>query len=71
MTREEKIAILIEDRMWDWVYARNYDGLEECLKEGFKGYGNFSDQELDESLEEIEDKIEEIKAMLIDKKEHE
>ncbi len=70
MTREEKIEILIEDRMWDWVYARNYDGLEECLTVGFKGYENFSDEELDGMLEEIKDKIEEIKAMLIDKNKH-
>lgn len=64
MTREEKIQILIEDRFWDWVYARNYDGLEEMLQIGFKGYDEFTDQELDDALEEIEEKIEEIKGML-------
>jgi len=71
MTREEKISILIEGRMWEWVYARNYDGLEDCLTEGFKGYDNYTDAELDEALEEIEDKIEEIQAMLANKNEHE
>ena len=71
MTKEEKIEILIMDRIWDWVYARNSNTLEDWLAYGFKGYDNYTDAELDESLEEIEDKVEEIQAMIAKKNENE
>lgn len=71
MTREEKIEILIMDRIWDWVYASNSDTLEDWLAYGFKGYDNYSDAELDKALEEIDDKIEEIQAMIAKKNENE
>ncbi len=67
MTRKEKIDILIEGRLWEWVYAHCLDGLEEALLTGFKGYENCTDEELDDSLEEIEHNIEEIKQMLAKK----
>jgi len=51
MTREEMIEILIEDRLTDWVFAHNYYELEILLWEGWKGYSQYSDEEL---LEEIE-----------------
>jgi len=68
MTREEKIEILIRDRIWEWVDAHNTDSLEEWLANGFKGFDNLTDQELDESIEEIKDKVEEIKEMLANEK---
>lgn len=68
MTRQEKIEILIRDRIWDWVDAHNIDSLAEWLTIGFKGFDNFTDQELDEAIEEIEDKVEEIKEMLVNEK---
>ncbi len=64
MTREEKIDILIRDRIWEWVDAHNTNLLEEWLIIGFKGYENLTDEELDESIEEINDKVEEIQTML-------
>lgn len=67
MTREEKIEILIEDKFWEWIYARNTDGLEDWLHIGFKGFDDFTDQELDDALDNIgEEKIEEIKGMIVD-----
>ena len=46
MTRREMIEVLIEDRLTEWVFARNYDGLEEILWDGWKGYGGYTDEEL-------------------------
>lgn len=67
MTKEEKIEILIEDKFWEWIYARCTDSLEDLLHEGFKGFDNYTDQELDDALDEIgEEKIEEIKGMVAD-----
>lgn len=71
MTREEKIEILIMDRVCDWVYASNSDTLEDWLRYGFKGYDNLTDAELDELLEEIKDNIEEIQSMIARKNENE
>lgn len=68
MTREEKIEILIRDRIWEWVDSSNSDSLEEWLAIGFKGFDNFTDQELDEAIEEIQDKVEQIKEMLANEK---
>ena len=51
MTRDEMIEILIEDRLTDWVFAHNYEGLEEVLWEGWKGYGKYTDAELKEEIE--------------------
>lgn len=45
------IEVLIEDRLHDWVFARNYDGLEDILWEGWKGYGKYTDAELKEEIE--------------------
>lgn len=51
MTREEMIEVLIEDRLSEWVFASCYETLEELLWAGFKGYGEYTNDEL---LEEIE-----------------
>ncbi len=64
LTRQEMIEILIEDRMWDWVYARNYEGLKDMLTIGFNGFENYTDDELKEEIGWIEGKIGEIKEML-------
>lgn len=65
MTREEKIEILIEDRFWEWIYARCIDGLEDALHEGLKGFDDYTDEELDDALDELGDeKKEEIKGMI-------
>lgn len=63
MSREEMIKILIEDKMWEWVYARNYDGLEDWLREGFDDWAN---TELKCAINELEEQgtIGEIKKML-------
>ena len=71
MTREEKIEILTMDRIWEWVYASNTESLEEWLALGFKGYDNFTDQELDGEIYEIRDKVDEIKQMIANKNKHE
>lgn len=56
LTRDEMIQILIEDRLTDWVYARNYDSLEYFLLNGWgtskDGYESYSDNELKEELED-------------------
>lgn len=54
MTRNEMINALIEDRLTDWVYARNTDGLEEILLTGWKGYEDYTDLELKEAFEELD-----------------
>lgn len=64
MTREEKIEILIEDRIWEWVYAYCLNGLKDMLRVGFKGFDNYTNKELDEALGEIKDRIGEIKRLL-------
>lgn len=51
MTREEIIEILIEDKINDWVHAKNHDELEIILTIGWKGYKNSTNQELDEAIE--------------------
>lgn len=54
MTRRKMIEILIEDRLTEWVFAGNYDGLEEFLWDGWKGYGEYTDKELKKELERFE-----------------
>lgn len=51
MSREEMIEVLIQDRLNDWVFASNCDGLEDVLWEGWKGYGKYTDNELKEEIE--------------------
>jgi hypothetical protein len=64
LTREEMIEVLVEDRLSEWVFASNYGTLEELLWAGFKGYGEYTNDEL---LEEIELRgldIEQLQAQL-------
>lgn len=66
MNRNEIISLLIEDRIGDWVHAHNTDGLEEVLVLGWKGYENYTNQELQEAFEElIEDNFDEETARKI------
>lgn len=51
MTRDEMIELLIEDRINEWVHARMHEGLEEVLFSGWKGYDEYTDEELDEAFE--------------------
>jgi len=55
MTRDEIITILIEDRFNEWIYARCPDGLEHILEFGWKGYDNFTDEELYEAFNELDE----------------
>lgn len=55
MTRGKIIDVLTEDRLTDWVYAQNTDGLEEMLMVGWKDYEDYSDQELKEALESLDE----------------
>lgn len=66
MSREEMIEILIEDRLWDWVYARNSDGLEDWLRMGFKGFDDLTNKELKCAFSELEEqgRVGEVKKML-------
>lgn len=64
MDREEMIEILIQDRIWDWVYAQNTDGLREALRVGYEGWENYTTQELSDAIERISDKVDMIKEML-------
>lgn len=47
------IEILIKDRVGDWVHAMNHDGLEEVLAFGWKGFDDYTDQELQEAIDEL------------------
>lgn len=68
MKRNEIIEILIEDRIWDWVYAGNSEGLEEVLYAGFTGFKDYSDKELEQSINDIDkETLKEIMKMLKDK----
>ncbi len=51
MTRNEIIELLIEDRINEWVHARCDEGLEEILYSGWKGFDDYTDQELQEAFE--------------------
>lgn len=65
MSREQMIELLIEDRMLEWVYAGNDDGLRETLSTGFVGFENYSDKELKEALERLGDgMVEELQGMV-------
>lgn len=46
---------LIADRLCDWVFANNYSGLVLYLKNGFKGFENYTDQELIDACAEVLD----------------
>ena len=55
--REQIIERLVEDRFCDWVWARNYEGLEDALRLGIKGFENYTDKELKKADEECCRKI--------------
>ena len=60
MTREDMITALIEDRLNDWVFASNTDTLEDALEYGFKGFAEYTDEELKEIIEDFELDVEEL-----------
>lgn len=62
MTREEKIEILVGDRVWEWVYAYCLEDLRGWLRREFKGFDNFTDKELDHALGEVN--VSEVKKIL-------
>ena len=53
MKKEEMIELLVEDRINEWVHARCHEGLEDILYSGWRGYNNYTDQELNEAFEEL------------------
>jgi len=57
MTREEMTELLIEDRFSEWIYARCPEGLEDILHIGWKGYDNYTQQELEEAFLELPEEI--------------
>lgn len=72
MTRKEMIELLIQARIWECIYARNYDGLKEILLTGFVGLENFTDDELQKMLSEFDgDTIQELKEMVAEEKNRE
>lgn len=58
MTREKMIELLIEDRVWELVYAGGYEGDHEGLRmmltTGFAGFDNYTDKELKETLSKFD-----------------
>lgn len=65
MKRSEMIDILIEDRMAEWVYARNYDGLKEMLYMGFYGFEGYSNKELKRAIDDLDkEEVKKIKKNL-------
>lgn len=51
--REEIIERLVEDRFGDWVWSRNYQDLESALRLGFKGFEQYTDDELKEANDDV------------------
>lgn len=65
MTREEMIEVLIQDRKCE-VQAGIYDTLENIFVYGWKGYDNWTDRELEEEFENLnEEKFDEKTAAKI------
>jgi len=65
MTKNEMIDLLIMDRICDWIFARNYDPLKDILLEGFKGYEEYTNEELKDAVENFDDEeLEDLKGML-------
>lgn len=52
MIREKMIEVLIENRLTEWVFAGCTDSLEELLMFGWKGYEDYTDEELKEAIED-------------------
>lgn len=48
MTRNEIIDVLIQERISYWVFARCYEDLEDVLFDGWKGFNDYTDDELAE-----------------------
>lgn len=55
MTRDEMINILVEDKLTDWIYARNTEGLTWVLEMGWKGFEDYTNKELKEMIEHMFD----------------
>ncbi len=55
MTRDEIIDVLIEERISYWVFARCYEDLEDVLFDGWKGFNDYTDDELAECLYNVEE----------------
>ena len=67
MTRDEKIEILIVDQIW--FYLENDDCLGDALFYGFKGYENYTDEELEKEFKELNKvTLNKIKVMLRENK---
>lgn len=60
MTRDEMITVLIEDKLNEWAFGQNTDSLEERLEYGFKGFGEYSDEELKQMIEDFEINVDEL-----------
>ena len=58
MTRQEKIDALVEDKLNYFVHARMIDDLSALLKEGWEGYDQMTDQEIDAEYKELEEQSE-------------
>lgn len=56
MTRNEMIELLIMNHINDWVFAHNYNSLQEVLTIGWKGYNDYTNKELEEAIEEFDEK---------------
>lgn len=66
MNREEMIDILIQDRINEWVHAKCHETLEEFLYIGWKGYEDYSNEELYDAFEELcEDNFDDATALKI------
>ncbi len=63
MTRDEIIDLLIEDRINEWIHAAMHEGLKEALYVGWKGFDDYTDQELYDEFEElVEENFDDVKA---------
>jgi|GEM_PF-1218668 len=51
--RDEAYQIIINDKLCEFVYAANTDGLEDLLLYGWKSLEEWSDQELEDFIDEL------------------
>lgn len=61
MNREEMINMLVEDRLTSWVYIQDTFAMEEALRFGWKGFDDYTNDELKAAVSEFD--AEEIKEL--------
>lgn len=56
MTREQKTDILVAGLLIGKYDKEKEDGIERILRQGWKGFDNFSDEELEQEINNLDEK---------------